>query len=90
MVNTMKVNNISKINFKENTLSREMNSADAILMLRDANASVRFRQNQEFSHKADSVDSNPIVAIGYKLYRTFNMLTERNHKNNQKNVDYKA
>lgn len=83
----MRVENINFISFKENTLSREMNSSDALLMLRDNNAAVRFRQSQEFARKADSVDTNPIVALGYKLYRTFNMLTEHNHKNN---IDYKA
>ena len=89
----MKIININSTNFRENTLSREMNSAEAILMLRDSNASVRFRQNQEFAKKADSVDTNPIVALGYKLYRTFSMLSEQNHKNNDDDkagVDYKA
>jgi len=87
----MRVNNINTINFKENTLSMEMNSADASLMLRDAKASVRFRQNQEFTQKADSVNSNPIVALGYKLYRTFNMISETNRKTSaDKNLDYDA
>lgn len=86
----MRVLNINNINFRENTLSREMNSADAILMLRDANAPVRFRQNQEYTRKADSVDANPIVALGYKLYRAFNVISERNHKKVNKNTDYKA
>lgn len=70
----MQINRISNINFRENTLSREMNSENAILMLRDPNAAVRFQQSQEYARKADSVDSNPIVALGYKLYRTFNMI----------------
>ena len=69
----MKINRISNINFRENTLSREMQSENAILMLRDPNASVRFQQSQEYARKADSIDTNPIVALGYKLYRTFNM-----------------
>ena len=77
----MQVNKINNINFKENTLSRGMNSQDAILMLRDPNAAVRFQKNQEFSKKADSVDSNPIVAIGYKLYRTFSMLKTNDGSN---------
>ncbi len=72
----MRINNIQNINFKENTLSREMNSEDAILMLRDPKASVKFQQSQEYARKADSVDSNPIVALGYKLYRTFQLLTD--------------
>ena len=78
----MKINRISNINFRENTLSREMNSEDAILMLRDPNAAIKFQQSQEYARKADSVDTNPIVALGYKLYRTFNMI-----KNND---SYKA
>ena len=70
----MQINKISNINFRENTLSREMNSENAILMLRDTNAAIRFQQSQEYARKADSVDSNPITALGYKLYRTFNMI----------------
>lgn len=86
----MKINNINTINFKENTLSREMDSTDANLMLRDSRASVRFRQNQEYTRKADSVDTNPIVALGYKLHRTFNMLSEKNHKKNSNSLNYIA
>ena len=70
----MQINKLSNINFRENTLSRTMNSENAILMLRDPNAAIRFKHSQEFAKKADSVDSNPIVALGYKLYRTFNMI----------------
>ena len=73
----MQINKINNISFRENTLSREMNSENAILMLRDPNASVRFQQSQEYARKADSVDSNPIVALGYKLYRTFNMIKDK-------------
>ena len=72
----MRVNNITNINFKENTLSVRMNSENAILMLRDPKAMVKFQQNQDFAKKADSIDSNPIVALGYKLYRTFNLIKD--------------
>jgi len=72
----MKTNKIVNINFKENTLAREMNSQDAILMLRDPKAAIKFQQSQEYAKKADSVDSNPIVAIGYKLYRAFSIITK--------------
>ena len=76
----MKIERIyTNINFKENTLSREMKSENAILMLRDPNAAIKFQKHQEFARKADSVDSNPIVALGYKLYRTFNMIRENDN-----------
>ena len=80
----MQINRINNITFKENTLSREMNSENAILMLRDPNASIRFQQSQEYARKADSVDSNPIVALGYKLYRTFNIIKDKESSQTEK------
>ena len=85
----MNINKISNISFKENTLSREMDSKDAILMLRDPNAAVRFQQSQEYAKKADSVDSNPFVAVGYKLYRAFNMIVNSKENNENKNNNKK-
>ena len=72
----MQITRISNINFKENVLSREMDSQDAILMLRDQNASVKFQQNREIAQNADAISSNPLTALGYKLYRTFSMIKD--------------
>ena len=74
-----KISNISDINFRENKskyVTRDLGSQNAILMLRDPNASVKFQHNQEFAQNADSLSSNPLKALGYKLYRTFNMIHE--------------
>jgi len=81
----MQINKIQNISFKENTLSREMNSEDAILMLRDPKASIRFQQSKEYARKADSVDTNPLLAIGYKLYRTFQMISDNDKPANAEN-----
>lgn len=77
----MQINRISNINFintnfKANNVSKDTESQNAILMLRDPKASVKFQQNQEFALNADSVNANPLKALGYKLYRTFNMIRE--------------
>ena len=74
----MMINKISNISFKENTLSREMNSQNAILMLRDPNASVRFQQSKEIAAKADASSTNPFQALGYKLYKTFSIIKGEN------------
>lgn len=84
----MQVNRISNINFRENELSREMDSQNAILMLRDPKASVKFQQNREIASNADSLSSNPIKALGYKLYRTFSML--RDNEPVEQNVEEKS
>ena len=84
----MKIERIyTNINFKENTLSREMKSENAILMLRDPNAAIKFQKSQEYARKADSVNSNPIVALGYKLYRTFNMIKENDNSQAEKQLN---
>ena len=72
----MQVNRIINTNFRASAVSKDMESQNAILMLRDPKASVKFQQNQEFAQNADSVNSNPLKALGYKLYRTFSMIRE--------------
>ena len=89
----MQINKISNINFRENELSREMDSQNAILMLRDPKASVKFQQNREIARNADSLSSNPIKALGYKLYRTFSMLRDNEpveQSNEEKSLDLVA
>ena len=75
----MQINKISNINyinnnFRANNVSKDAASQNAILMLRDPQASVKFEQNKEFAQNADSVSANPLKALGYKLYRTFSMI----------------
>lgn len=72
----MRINKITNINFREAQTTKNPESQNAILMLRDPNASIKFQHNQELAQKADSVNANPIKALGYKLYRTFNMIRE--------------
>ena len=79
----MQINKISNITFKENNFSRDIDSQNAILMLRDPNASIKFQQNQEIAQNADIMNTNPIKAIGYKFYRTFSMIKDSESQENQ-------
>ena len=72
----MKINKISNITFKEDNPAKTVGSQNAILMLRDPNASVKFQQNKEIAQKADVFNTNPLKALGYKLYRTFSMIRD--------------
>ncbi len=47
---------------------------EALLMLQDPKSAVIFKQNQKEAKKAN--DSNPVTALGYKLYRTFKYITK--------------
>ena len=72
----MKINKISNINFKTVEQPKSGESQNAILMLRDKNASVKFQQNSEVAQKADALNTNPFTALGYKLYRTFSLIRD--------------
>lgn len=72
----MQINKISNISFKEMESNRTVATENAILMLRDPNASVKFQQNKEVAQKADALNTNPLTALGYKLYRTFSMIRD--------------
>ena len=72
----MQVNKISNVTFKDNDQLKNIESQNAILMLRDKNASVRFQQNKEVAQKADALNTNPLTALGYKLYRTFSLIRD--------------
>ena len=72
----MQINKISNINFKTTEQPKNIESQNAILMLRDKNASVKFQQNREVAHKADALNTNPFTALGYKLYRTFSLIRD--------------
>ena len=86
----MQVNKISNINFKQTETQRVNDSQNAILMLRDTNASVKFQQNKEVARKADALNTNPFTALGYKLYRTFNMIKENDSAESQKHLNILA
>ena len=86
----MNINAISNINFTHNIATRSNDSQDAILMLRDPNASIKFQQNQEFAQNADSVTTNPLKALGCKLYRTFNMIRENDNAQQTENKQVRA
>ena len=51
----MQINKISNISFKE--IERNIATENAILMLRDPNASVKFQQNKEVAQKADALNT---------------------------------
>jgi hypothetical protein len=72
----MRINRVSNITFKETEQPRNIESQNAILMLRDKNASVKFQQNKEVAKKADALNTNPLTALGYKLYRTFSLIRD--------------
>ena len=79
-----------QLHFRENRLSSQMNGNSAELMLQTPNAALNFEKDHFIAKQADSTESNPIKSLGYKLYRTFGILTNhetpKNNSNNKLSV----
>lgn len=78
------INQNSSLNFSArgyrtmlNAENNAIGSDEALLMLQDPKSAVIFKQNQKEAKKAN--DSNPITALGYKLYRTFKYVTNASY-----------
>ena len=86
----MKIQNINNsFTFREtpeiqtNNKKKNKNSENTILALRDPSNSIKFEHSREIAQKADSIDTNPILALGYKIRRAFNLIAEIGKQNKQ-------
>ncbi len=69
----MKVNSI---NGYMNTVSFKANSSNISAPRSQQQNSINFEKEQSIARKADSLSANPITSLGYKLYRTFRIISE--------------
>jgi len=78
----MNVNSVQNISFKSSVRTRDY--SNALLMLHGQEDINDFKKAHEITVKADSLDTNPFTAIGYKFYKTVkylfnNDLKEKKH-----------
>ena len=87
-INNNNLNN--NIKFRENVASATMNNRDAGLMIQSQSAAVKFARERYIAQTANSVNSNPIKSLGYKLYRTFGYLTNHETPKSNKSLNVVA
>ncbi len=70
----MKLNSINgymnAVNFNANTNAKQIVPRSQQLN------SINFEKEPTLAMKADSLSANPITSLGYKLYRTFRIISE--------------
>ncbi len=73
-INPIKINNNTKknISFTENQANNNRSSKDAIRALQGSLP--EFQKNLAITQSADAVQSNPLLALGYKVRKAFNVL----------------
>lgn len=74
----MKINKITNINFKS---TNEM--SQPIAPRSQQQNKVNFEKEKMIARKADSVEANPLTSLGYKLYRTFRIISEHEPSQSQ-------
>ena len=87
-INNNNLNN--NIKFRENVASSSMNNRDAGLMIQSQSAALKFARERYIAQTANSVNSNPIKSLGYKLYRTFGYLTNHETPKSNKSLNVVA
>ncbi|MBQ6516188.1 hypothetical protein IJI31_03310 [bacterium] len=65
-------------------VSRSRNYENAMLMLHGQNDIEEFKRSHDLTVKADSIDTNPITALGYKFYKTVKYIFNNNKPENNK------
>ena len=78
----MKIHSTQNILFTSNYKTR--NYEDAMLMLHGQRDIDEFKKSHDLTIKADSIDTNPIAALGYKFYKTVKYIFNDDNKNNKK------
>ncbi len=70
----MKVNSINgyMVSFRAN----ENNNIKQSAPRSQQQNSINFEKEQTIAKKADSLNANPLTSLGYKLYRTFRIISE--------------
>lgn len=66
----MKINGIKNISYTANT------STVSAPRSQQQQNKINFEKEKMIAQKADSIEANPVTSIGYKLYRTFRILSE--------------
>lgn len=84
-VNSIKLN--SNYNSRKNISFRENNTNNitpdvAILSLQNPNALVKFEKDFKLSRSADAVQSNPVKAFAYKIYKAVKLFFKPKTDNN--------
>jgi len=68
-------------------VSRSRNYENAMLMLHGQKDIDEFKKSHDLTVKADSIDTNPITALGYKFYKTVKYIfNNKNSENNRLNL----
>ncbi|MBP7211389.1 hypothetical protein KBA27_00990 [bacterium] len=84
----MRVNSINSINnsYRNNKVSfkgDETNTDNtAVLTLEGKNSLINFEKDAQFTRNADAVQSNPIKALAYKIYKAFKTFFGPNQNTN--------
>ena len=73
-INPVNFNNKKYISFKEGKLNNVNSKVGLLSLDKKPSAKINFEKDMYVTQKADSVQSNPLKAIGYNIVKAYNIL----------------
>ncbi len=73
-INPVNLNTKRNIAFKEGNLNNINSKVGLMSLDKNPNAKINFEKDLFITQKADSVQSNPLKAIGYNIVKAYNIL----------------
>lgn len=73
-INPVNFNNKRYISFTEGNLNNVNSKVGLMSLDKNPSAKINFEKDMYISQKADSVQSNPLKAIGYNIVKAYNIL----------------
>lgn len=91
-INPVKITTVQRISFGANKINKNENNNSRVgLMTLDKNSNnkINFEKDLFITRNADSVQSNPLKAIGYSFVKAYNILsTPKKNSNAQNELSY--
>lgn len=90
-INPVKLTRVPSISFGVNQTKNQNNNSRVGLMALDKNSNnkINFEKDLYMTRNADSVQSNPLKAIGYSFVKAYNILTTpKRESETQKELNY--
>lgn len=87
-INPVNLNTKRNITFKEGNLNNINSKVGLMSLDKNPNAKINFEKDLFITQKADSVQSNPLKAIGYNIVKAYNILCTPKRRATQTESNY--
>lgn len=87
-INPVNMNSKKYVSFGEGNMNNINSKVGVMSLDKKPSAKINFEKDMYITQKADSVQSNPLKAIGYNIVKAYNILVTPRRRNTQTESKY--